>query len=230
MTEWWTYRPSDFLMFAPRTYHRLFELANVELWPLHLLLSAAGAAIGLALVLRWPHAARAASALLGVLWSWLGWAFLWQRYAPINWAASGFAIAFALEGVLLLGFAVLAGEPGSASRGARSRQVGLGLWWFALVLHPAIAPLLGRPWLQSEWFGIAPDPTVLATLGLLLLVGPLGRSPPRGARAVGVLLWAVPLLWCVISGTTLAVMASLQAGLLPAAGLLALYAARRMRR
>ena len=25
MSEWWTYRPSDFLLFAPRTYYRLFE-------------------------------------------------------------------------------------------------------------------------------------------------------------------------------------------------------------
>ena len=25
MTEWWTYRLSDFLLFAPDTYRRLFE-------------------------------------------------------------------------------------------------------------------------------------------------------------------------------------------------------------
>ena len=30
MSEWWTYRLSDFLMFSPRTYHRLFELHNAE--------------------------------------------------------------------------------------------------------------------------------------------------------------------------------------------------------
>ena len=33
MSEWWTYRPSDFLLFAPRTYYRLFELYNAEIWP-----------------------------------------------------------------------------------------------------------------------------------------------------------------------------------------------------
>ena len=33
MSEWWTYRPSDFLMFAPRTYWRLFELHNEAWWP-----------------------------------------------------------------------------------------------------------------------------------------------------------------------------------------------------
>ena len=37
MTEWWTYRPSDFLMFAPETYWRLVERYNLDVWPLQLL-------------------------------------------------------------------------------------------------------------------------------------------------------------------------------------------------
>ena len=36
MSEWWTYRPSDFLLFAPRTYYRLIELYNSEVWPLQI--------------------------------------------------------------------------------------------------------------------------------------------------------------------------------------------------
>ena len=33
MSEWWTYHLSDFLLFAPRTYYRLFELYNAAIWP-----------------------------------------------------------------------------------------------------------------------------------------------------------------------------------------------------
>jgi len=33
MSEWWTYRPEDFLLFSPRVYWRLFELHNEALWP-----------------------------------------------------------------------------------------------------------------------------------------------------------------------------------------------------
>ena len=33
MPEWWTYSLSDFLMFSPRTYYRLFELHNAAIWP-----------------------------------------------------------------------------------------------------------------------------------------------------------------------------------------------------
>ena len=39
MSEWWTYRPSDFLMFAPRTYWRLFELHNEAWWPAQAIVS-----------------------------------------------------------------------------------------------------------------------------------------------------------------------------------------------
>jgi hypothetical protein len=42
MSEWWTYRAEDFLLFSPRVYWRMFELHNAALWPLHVLTLAAG--------------------------------------------------------------------------------------------------------------------------------------------------------------------------------------------
>jgi len=228
MTEWWTYRLQDFLMFAPRTYYRLFELANSELWPAHLPTFGIGVAV-LVLSLaaaRQPRCAPPACVLLALLWGWVAWAFLWQRYASINWAARGFAVGFALEGVLLLVYAAT-GVTHRAAGPAGVRRVALGLWLLALVLHPAVAPLLGRPWLQAEWFGIAPDPTALATLGWLLQVSPAVRSP--AARLLAALTWGVPLLWCAISGATLLAMRSPAAVLLPAAAVVALWAAWRSR-
>ncbi|HSW22683.1 MAG TPA: DUF6064 family protein, partial [Burkholderiaceae bacterium] len=145
MTEWWTYRLQDFLMFAPRTYYRLFELANAEQWPLHLLALAIGAAI-LALLAwpRWRHGDAVACALLALPWLWVAWVFLWQRYAPINWAAAVMAMLFVLEAALLLARAAFAGAP-RAVLPAWRRRVGCGLWLFALALHPLLAPALGRP-------------------------------------------------------------------------------------
>ena len=42
MSEWWTYRAVNFLLFSPRVYWRMFELHNAALWPLHVLTLAAG--------------------------------------------------------------------------------------------------------------------------------------------------------------------------------------------
>ena len=68
---------------------------------------------------------------------------------------------------------------------------------YALALHPLIAPLSGRPWTQAEVFGLAPDPTVIATLGVIV-----AATRPNWPLLV------LPLLWCAISSLTLWTMES----------------------
>ena len=229
MTEWWTYRPADFLMFSARTYYRLFEIYNAAVWPAHLLALGLALALWLALLQGRAWAPRAACALLAAAWLWVAWAFHLQRYAPINWAATWFAAAFAVQGLLLLSCALMRG-PGErfVVRQGPARSLGLALLLFALVVQPALGVLLGRPWQQAEVFGLAPDPTVLGTLGVLLLLTPhraatCAAAPRRPARAW--LLWPIPLLWCAVSGLTLATMQAADAPLLPAAALLAVVGA-----
>ncbi|MNC51971.1 hypothetical protein D3C75_1012900 [compost metagenome] len=82
---------------------------------------------------------------------------------------------------------------------------------FALLGFPLLGPLLGRSWTQAEVFGMAPDPTALATLGVLLLAG--------GRPAWG--LWPLPVAWCLVSGTTLWAMEAPDFALAPLAALLA---------
>ena len=215
MTEWWTYSLSDFLMFAPRTYYRLFELYNAAVWPGQGIALALG--LLLALAVKRPRAAatsaRAACLLLAAGWLWVAWAFHWQRYATINTAATWFAVAFAVEG-LLWTLAAASGARWPPRRRLDGRtKVGLGLLLFALLVQPMTGLLFGRPWQQAGLFGLVPDPTAIGTLGLLLLL-------PAGARFVW-LLWPVPLAWCLVSGATLWTMQAPEALLMPVAGVLA---------
>ena len=89
--------------------------------------------------------------------------------------------------------------------------IGYFIFIFALAGQPLLAPLQGRGWASSEVFGIAPDPTAIATLGLLLLAR--GRLLP--------LLLPIPVLWCLSSGITLWTMGEPQAWALLAAPALA---------
>lgn len=212
MSEWWTYTLSDFLLFSPRTYYRLFEIYNAAIWPLPLAALALGGGLGFA-VRRPPSRARTAAiaAVLAGGWAFVAVAFLWRRYATINWAARYFAGAFLLEAVLLAGFALPRnGLRFGAARGSAA-AAGLALFLFALLVLPAAAPVLGRGWRQAEVFGVAPDPTAIATLGLLVL----SRGRGRG------ILMTIPVLWCGITGATLFAMKSAAFWAAPAAGALA---------
>jgi hypothetical protein len=193
MTEWWSYSLRDLLLFSPRTYYRLIELYNIELWPLQLVALALGAALLLLWRRRGKMAGRALAAILALCWLWVAWAYHWQRYANINWAANYYALAFALEAVLLLWLGVVRGRLSIAPAGSVRQRVGLALFAFALLGFPLIAPLQGRSWSHAEIFGMAPDPTALATLGILLLCG---------ARPLW-WLFPIPVAWCLLSGATL---------------------------
>jgi len=215
MSEWWTYDLHDLLLFSSRTYYRLFELYNLELWPLQLLTLA----LGVALLALWrrggERAGRAIAVILAAAWLWIAWGFHWQRYASINWAASYFALAFALEALLVLWLGGVRGRFAIAPVTRFRQRVGLGLFLFALLVFPIMGPLLGRSWTQAEVFGMAPDPTALATLGILLFAG---------VRPVW-WLFPIPVAWCLISGATLWAMGSPDFAIVPLAALLAVSVA-----
>lgn len=217
MTEWWTYRLSDFLLFSPRTYFRLFELYHQWLWPAQPLVAALW---GLLLVALWRGAAWAPRALLLALalsWAWIAWAFHWVRYAPINWAAQGFAAAFALQALLLALAAV------RVRRIARPSALGPGLLLAALVVMPLLPPAFGRAWIETESFGLTPDATVLGTLGVLLMFVP-------AYRAVAMFWWVIPLVWSLVSGATLWAMDLLPWALVLPTGSIVTVIAHRQRR
>ena len=216
----WTYRPEDFLLFSPRVYWRMFELHNAAFWPLHLATLAAGLAIILLVLRRPPRRGLWVALILAALWAFVGWAFLWGRYAAINWAIVYVAPAFGMQALLL---AIAAARGGLAlDRKDASGWLGVLFMAIGIVAYPLLPPLFERPWRSAEIFGIAPDPTAIATLGVLLTAS--GRLVP--------LLSAIPLLWLLLSGLTLQTMDDPQAWLplLTAGTAVALLALRRLAR
>ncbi len=240
MDAWWSYRPSDLLMFSPAIYWRLFESLNRQAWPFGVALLVAGVGIGWwcartaacvrAGALPAAHAdlarnltlaqaasaqrlkfaravsARGAVALMALAWLWVAWAFFWQRFAPINTAAEAFASVFLVQA---FGFGLLALSPGvrwAPALKARTRiGVALGVW--ALIGHPTLAWVFGRPGIQAEWFGLAPDPSAIGALALLLLLD----APSPLSRVLWRALWILPLVWCAITSLTLWTLGEAQA-------------------
>jgi hypothetical protein len=213
MGEWWTYRVSHFVMFAPRTYFRLFELYNGDLWPAHAAALALGLAMAVLLLRASPRGGTVLPALLALAWPWVAWAYLHERYATIHYLGNHLALAFAAQGLLLAGWS-LARRWQVQPPSAWPACLGGALFAFALLAYPFMAPLHGRGWAQAEVFAMAPDPTAVATLGLVT----------ASARPAWVLL-PIPVLWCGFSSATLASMGAVEALVPLSAALLALAVA-----
>ena len=212
MDEWWTYRPSDFILFSRETYYSLFELYHASVWPAHLV--ALVAAVATLRLLRdgAPWKGRVIAAMLALQWLWVAGAFHLAHFTSINPFATYFAAVFVVQAVLL---ATMSALPGSMSlpRGRSARERGaLALVSFALLGVPLLGLVLGRGWRQIELVGMTPDATAIATLGLVVLL----------ARRARILLLAIPVTWCLVAGVMLWTLGSAEAAVPPMAAVLAL--------
>lgn len=149
-------------------------------------------------------------AILAASWLFVAQTYLRGQLATIHLAGMQFALAFVAQAALLLALGVARRDPEAAAPGDARRRVGLAIIVLAVAIYPLIAPLAGRPWAQAEIFGIAPDPTVAATLGALVASG-------LRTRVLAALL-PLPLAWCAVTGVTLWTLDAPAFWLMPALG------------
>jgi len=194
MGELASYRLSDFILFTQTAYYRQFELYNQAIWPLHIL------AISFVLVMLYAlwkkpvWAGQLVALLLVVSWLWVAWAFLYQRFYQIHVVADWYALGFVLQAGLITWYGVIRNRFTLLVSNPLRIKMGSALLFVAFIFYPYIALISGRSWMQFEMFALAPDPTVLATLAILLFY------------KVPIVLYAIPLIWMLLSAMTLLVM------------------------
>jgi hypothetical protein len=189
MDEWLSYSLTDLLLFSPFSYFRLYEISNKDLWPWQIPILLV--VVSCAWLFKRENQ-RPAWLLLATLWAFVAWWFFHRYYSQIYPTAGIFSALFVIEAVLLLLIA-FGGQRwfGELQKDSIGR-IGWILFLYALLFHPLLILLMGHSASGVELFGIAPDPTALGTLGLLL---------SRRGRVVG-LLAVLPLLWLLISSLT----------------------------
>ena len=190
MTEWWSYKPSDFLMFSPRVYFRQIETYNLALWPLQILMLLVGVGLVCLLARARPNASRIVATVLAALWLLVGWAYLWSRLSSINWAATYAAYGFAAQAILMLVVQVIPRRTGASLAGGFAGAVVMAV---AILIYPGLSLMAGQGLGNAEVFGIMPDPTAIATIGFLAST----------RQRCDFLLFIIPTLWCVVSSITL---------------------------
>ena len=176
------------LPFGEDEFFALFHRYNDAVWPAPLVFYALAIGALVMLVWRRPHADRAASAVLALLWAWTGVVYHALFFREVNPAALLFAAlfiagacAFAWEGVVRGRLVFRAARPVPFA-------AGLALISYALLFYPLLGIVFGHVYPASPTLGV-PCPTTIYTLGLLLL----SRRPYRP------LVFAAPLAWAVIT-------------------------------
>ena len=189
-----SYRLSDFILFSESAYYRQFELYNQAIWPLHILAVIISLIMLYTLWIRPVWSGRFISAVLMVGWTWVAYAFLYQRFYQIHVVAHWYALAFVIQSMLIAWYGLYENRLAQITANRIRLTVGYTMLSISLFVYPFLALMADRSWRQAELFALTPDPTAIATIAILLLY----RTP--------VVLFVIPVLWLLISITTQMVM------------------------
>lgn len=181
---------SRLVPFTREVFLGLFEQYNAAVWPAQPVAYALGLLVLLSALKPYKGSGRLIAAVLAAAWIWNGVAYHMLHFATLVWAAWAFGFLFVVQGLMFLGTGVLRGRLAFRFEGGVTGWIGIGMALFAMAAYPLIGVLAGQGLPRIPAFGLAPGPTAIFTLGVLLMAAP--RVPLH--------LLVIPLLWSIVGG------------------------------
>jgi hypothetical protein len=196
------------LPFTIEEFLQVFQDYNAAIWPAQIFAEAIGIVILAALFVRRDGSLSVAMAALGVLWAFTGIGYHLMFFARINPLAPVFAGFFVVQAFLFVLAAIRPGNLRLSAAPTLRWVLGLAAIVYAMAVYPVMGIWAGHGGMAGPMFGVAPCPTTIFTLGILMMT--------RGRWVV--LLSIIPVLWSLIG-----LAAALQLGIpedlgLPVAG------------
>lgn len=195
--------------FTAAQFFMVFADYNAAIWPLQIVAYGLGVVAVIALWLRGALAKRVIFSALALLWAINGIGYHFVFFAEINPLATAFAAFFVLQSILFAA-SVLIPNDLRFDVGLNFRAAaGLLFIVYALLIYGLLGYWAGHGWMAGPMFGVAPCPTTIFTIGMLLMA--------RGRWVAW--LSIIPFLWSLVG-----LAAALQLGIiedfgLPIAGL-----------
>ncbi len=179
------------LPFSRTEFLQVFAAYNAVIWPMQFVAAGLGLLAVVLLFRRPKWADRGIATVLCTLWLAMAIGYHWTYFSAINNAAYAFGALFALAALVFLVEGVIRGRMEFAITAGIRAWLATVLVAYSFVVYPLLGLLATHPYPETPLFGVAPCPTTIFTLGLLLLA----RHPRPWVLAL------VPLLWSVIGGS-----------------------------
>jgi hypothetical protein len=173
----------------------VFGAYNPAIWPMQVFAYLAGLVALYSACKQTRVSNNIACGILSFFWMWTGLVFCIFFWAPTYPSAYAFGVLFIAQGLVFL---LNAMKPALSFRAQRNQFTLIGgiTIAYAMVGYPLVGYLLGHVYPRSLPFGLAPCPTAVFTVGLLMLTD---KKIPRHVLAIP-LLWSVCAVVPVISG------------------------------
>jgi len=174
--------------FSIEQFFGVFVGYNSAIWPAQIAAYVLGLIAVAAVWWRRPAASRVITSVLGLMWVLNGIGYHYLFFAEINPAAKAFAGFFVVQAALFVASTMVASDLHfKIDRNFRS-VAGAAFIIYATLIYPVFRIWAGHGLMAGPMFGVAPCPTTIFTIGMLLL-----------ARGRWVLwLSIIPFLWSLV--------------------------------
>lgn len=181
------------LPFSKIEFIEVLRSYNAAIWPAQIVAYLLGVTLLCMLARPGERCSRAILGVLAIFWIWNGLAYHIGYFARINSAAYVFGALFVLQGLFFGALALRGVSSHYRVRPDLRSAIASASMLYALVVYQLFGHWSGHGFMNGPLFGVAPCPTTIFTLGLLLLARP----------ALPFRVWIIPLLWAAI-GTSAA--------------------------
>ncbi len=174
--------------FTIDAFLRVFADYNAAIWPFQIVAYGLGLVVIAPLFIAQQGSVRLALAALAILWAVTGIGYHLTFFVQINPIAPVFAAFFVLQAIFFLASAIRPANLHLHLAPDFRTVAGLATIIYAVAIYPVLGIWAGHGLLAGPMFGVAPCPTTIFSIGMLLLT--------RGVWVIW--LSVIPFMWSLI--------------------------------
>jgi hypothetical protein len=200
--------------FTVEQFLGVFVAYNARIWPYQIVFLMLGLVSVVALWREWLRSERIIPAILALMWAMNGIGYHFLFFATINPVATLFVVFFGIQAVLFAITALLVTNMRFEIGRDFRTLFGTGFITYAMIIYPLVGIWAGHGLMKGPMFGVAPCPTTIFTIGVLLMA--------RGRWVAWLAI--IPFLWSLVGILAVTQLEMLEDFVLPIAGVTLLIA------